>query len=403
MYLENTVVGIWSTDAEFTPNTPITGFATIKPGMQVSSTVSGALLHGTSTDSQLLDGLDSTQFLRADANDTTSGTLGVLNDSGISVGADSDLSISVSGSDAIIKNITSNGDLLLSVNDGGVQTTVITIDGTTGRGLVNADPSASLGIATKQYVDAATSAGGAGSFSTLTTTSHASIGGNLTVTGTSTLTSDVTIGGNLTVSGTTTTVNTETINLADNIILINSNETAAPSQNGGIEIERGTSANKSLLWDETNDQWTVGAETFVAGTFSGTASQAQYADLAERFEADDVYMPGTVVSIGGSKEVTKCMNELSDDVFGVVSTQPAYLMNSTSGNDITHPAIALSGRVIVNVIGMVEKGDRLVSAGDGYARAASMDEINNFNVIGRALENKNTNEASTIEAFVRIN
>lgn len=82
-------------------------------------------------------------------------------------------------------------------------------------------------------------------------------------------TSNVTIGGNLTVSGTTTTVNTETIELADNVIVLNSNEAGTPSQNGGIEIERGTSANKTLVWDETADKWTVGSETFVANTFEG--------------------------------------------------------------------------------------------------------------------------------------
>jgi len=77
---------------------------------------------------------------------------------------------------------------------------------------------------------------------------------------------NLTVGGNLTVSGTTTTINTETINLADNIVLINSNETGTPSQDGGIEIERGTSTNKTLLWDESADKWTVGSETFVAST-----------------------------------------------------------------------------------------------------------------------------------------
>ena len=80
---------------------------------------------------------------------------------------------------------------------------------------------------------------------------------------------DLTVSGNLTVSGTTTTVNTETINLADNTITLNSNETGTPSQDGGIEIERGTSTNKTLVWNETTDKWTVGSETFVAGTFEG--------------------------------------------------------------------------------------------------------------------------------------
>ena len=77
------------------------------------------------------------------------------------------------------------------------------------------------------------------------------------------------ISGSLTVNGTTTTVNTETINLADNKITLNSNETGTPSQDSGIEIERGTSANKTLIWNETTDKWTVGSETFVAGTFEG--------------------------------------------------------------------------------------------------------------------------------------
>ena len=84
-----------------------------------------------------------------------------------------------------------------------------------------------------------------------------------------TFTSDVTIQGDLTVSGTTTTVNTETINLADNIITLNSNEAGTPSQDAGIEVERGTSTNVSLVWDESADKWTVGTGTFVAGTFEG--------------------------------------------------------------------------------------------------------------------------------------
>jgi hypothetical protein len=83
---------------------------------------------------------------------------------------------------------------------------------------------------------------------------------------------DVIVSGDLTVSGTTTTINTETINLADNIILFNSNATGTPSENAGIEIERGDATNKTLLWNETDDKWTVGSETFVAGTFEGNVT-----------------------------------------------------------------------------------------------------------------------------------
>jgi hypothetical protein len=82
-------------------------------------------------------------------------------------------------------------------------------------------------------------------------------------------TGSVIISSNLIINGTTTTVNSNEVNIGDAIILLNSDEVGVPSQNGGIEIERGTSANKSLIWDETADKWTIGAETFVATTFEG--------------------------------------------------------------------------------------------------------------------------------------
>ena len=76
--------------------------------------------------------------------------------------------------------------------------------------------------------------------------------------------------GNLTVTGAYTVVNTETINLADNILLLNSNETGVPTQSGGIEIERGTDVNVSFLWNEGSDYWSLGAENlFTSGTFLG--------------------------------------------------------------------------------------------------------------------------------------
>ena len=82
---------------------------------------------------------------------------------------------------------------------------------------------------------------------------------NATVVGTLT-TADAVISGNLTVSGTTTYVNTSTLNIGDNIITLNADETGTPSQNAGFEVERGTSTNVSFVWDETNDRWSVGTE-----------------------------------------------------------------------------------------------------------------------------------------------
>jgi hypothetical protein len=136
---------------------------------------------------------------------------------------------------------------------------------------------------------------------------------------------------------------------------------------------------------------------------SGSRLNATYADLAERFEADAYYDAGTVVEMGGDKEITAVQYDLSEDVFGVVSDTAAYLMNSAAGNDTTHPPIAVGGRVKVKVTGKVKKGERLVSAGKGIARAAKSGEATAFNIIGRALENKTTDDMGTIEAFVKIN
>ncbi len=153
---------------------------------------------------------------------------------------------------------------------------------------------------------------------------------------------------------------------------------------------------------------TTGANT-TAGTITGnwtlsTGSRltATYADLAERFSADDVYEPGTVVELGGSAEITAVKYELSEDVFGVISDNMAFLMNNGAGDNDTHPAVAMTGRVRVKTLGTVRKGQRLVSAGEGYARAAENEEATAFNVIGRALEDKTTSDFGTVEAIVTI-
>ena len=209
------------------------------------------------------------------------------------------------------------------------------------------------------------------------------IANNLTISGGNNLV----VSGNLTVQGTQTIVNTETLTVDDNIIVLNNNQTGSPTENAGIEVERGDSLNKQLLWDETNDYWTVGSETFVANLFSGTATQARYADLAERYEADAQYDAGTVVMFGGEKEITMANMEATTKVAGVISTAPAYMMNSEAGNDSTHPYIALAGRVPCKVEGPVAKGDLLVASNvPGYAKASA---FVGGAVIGKALENHN--------------
>jgi hypothetical protein len=125
--------------------------------------------------------------------------------------------------------------------------------------------------------------------------------------------------------------------------------------------------------------------------------------LAERFAADAVYPAGTVVALGGVKEITAAVEELTEDVFGVISTKAGFLMNGDAGSNDTHPAIAVQGRVPVRVVGTVCKGDRLVSAGAGLARAATRTEITAFNVIGRSLEDKTTTGEGVVEAIVKLN
>jgi hypothetical protein len=270
-YVEDSVVAIMSKDASFTPQVAISGFTSVLPGMTLASSIGGQtpLFQGTASDSNALGGNAASSFMLKNTNQTTTGTIGILNDSGMTIGADQDLNMTVSGINTLISNITSGGNMVFRVNVGGVQTTAMTIYG----------------------------------------------------------------------------------------------------------------AN---------------------GTISGNQINANYADVAERFHADEVLEAGTVVELGGSAEITKVGVDLSDKVFGVISTNAAYLMNSKAGNDSTHPPVAMTGRVPVKVIGVINKGDRLVSAGDGYARAAQPGEATAFNVIGRSLVAKQDSGRGTVEAIVTI-
>ena len=271
LFVADNIVGIVSKDATFTPQTALSGFTTVRPGITLSTAIAGQipLFQGTATNSQLLNSLTSSQFMRTDANTATSGTLSVQNNTGLSVGANNDYRVTVSGNDVTLRNQTSGGNLYFGVN----------------------------------------------------------VAGNSTPT----------------------------------LVMYGAN-----------------------------------------GTVSGNQINANYADVAERFEADTELLPGTVVELGGSAEITQVNTDLSENVFGVISTRAAYLMNSSAGSDATHPPVAMTGRVPVKVVGQVLKGDRLVSAGNGMARSARPGEITAFNVIGRALKDKLDTDTGTVEAIVTI-
>lgn len=139
--------------------------------------------------------------------------------------------------------------------------------------------------------------------------------------------------------------------------------------------------------------------TVTATTFSGTATQAQYADLAEVYSTDEEYPEGTVVKLGGDKEVTQTTEGFDNEVFGVISTNPAYLMNK----DAEGQPIALQGRVPVRVIGKITKGERLVSSDiPGMAWALNSNDYDPRQVIGRALEAKADGESGIIEAVIGV-
>jgi len=172
---------------------------------------------------------------------------------------------------------------------------------------------------------------------------------------------------------------------------------STPRFGGGLAPASVTTANIT-----TGGAGTAGQLTGTWSLVGASRLQATYADLAERFESDAYYDAGTVVELGGDKEITSVKYELSEDIFGVISDTAAYLMNSGAGDNTTHPPVAMTGRVQVKVNGIVKKGDRLVSAGNGTARAAKAGEATAFNVIGRALENKTTTSTGTVLAIVTV-
>jgi hypothetical protein len=310
LYVNDSIVGIVSKDASFNPQVAIPGFAAnVRPGITLATAISGVnqYFQGTASNANTVGNISAAGFLQTTTNQTMTGTLGILNDAGLSVGADQDFRASVTGSDVYLRNQTQDGNIILQINDGGVTTTMVTMYGAN----------------------------------------------------------------NMTTIRGSTTVNTA---------------------GGATAIVNGAG----------NAVGNIGSLSSYFNTVFAQATTALYADVAERFASDEIYEPGTVVELGGSAEITRVRHDASDTVFGVISTRPAFTMNGGAGDNDTHPPVAMTGRVPVKVTGIVNKGDRLISAGDGMARAAQPGEATSFNVIGRALTGKSTVEAGTVEAIVTI-
>ena len=337
-YNDGNLIAIISEDT-FTPKISISGFSSITKGITLSTAISDLKFAGTSTDSDALGGVAAANYLRSNANDTTSGTLGITNDTGLTVGADSDLKFSVDGTGGIIQNQVSNTDITFKVNDAGVTTTVMTIDGAESRvGIGTTTPSTKLQVSG-------------------TTTSTAFAGP---------LTGDVT--GNLSSSG--------------------ANTMGSLTMSGNISSQN--------ILPSANTTYDIGSTVLGYNVVYAKATSAQYADLAEIYEADDSYDAGTVVVFGGDKEITIGTTGNDTRVAGVISQNPAYLMNSKANG----LPVALQGKVKCKVAGFIRKGDMLATHNSLKGVAKKISEPTPGTIIGKALQDYDSTEIGTIDIVV---
>ena len=334
LFNDGNLIAIISEDT-FTPKTTLSGFATIKKGITLTTAIADVKFQGTATDSDALGGVAAANYLRSNANDTTTGTLGVVNDSGFTVGADSDLSLTVDGTGAIISNTVQDTDITFKVNDGGSTTTVMTIDGAESRvGIGTTTPTAELEV----------------NGTIKATLLETSVTGNVT--------------GNLTSSG---------------------------ANSMGTLAMAGTLTSRAIVPD-TDDTYDIGTSSVGYSTVHAKATSAQYADLAEIYETDSTYDVGTVMIFGGEKEVTQSTSSNDTRVAGVISEHPAYLMNNKSEGQ----AIALVGKVKCKVHGTISKGDLLTTCEEhpGCAKTTASPVLGS--IVGKAMEDKASDGESVI-------
>lgn len=370
VYVQNQVVGIYSKDQEFYPEPLLEGFVSVKPGFNFisNSVISNIGLWGSA--SQLI-GIDGQFYARTDINETFEANVTILGnlitDSNANVSAGnitaSDIttdimnsnSISVSGN-ITTSNINSNSATISgNLTAGNLTTGNLTAGNLSG--IIR--PTAGSGEA--GIIWPANPGGGGGDLATIKYYA---------------------------VAGESTVLELAVTNDADDKIKLNA---SGGTQVTGTLTTTSISAGSNATAGTIEGDWTLTV---------GSTLNATYADLAEKFTSDYNYPPGTVVKIGGEYEVTQENAIASKDVLGVVSTNPAYIMNSGLENSVS---VALNGKVPVRVVGNVLKGDRLISAGNGLAKAGTEREITAFNVIGRSLENKYSNQEELIMTIVRTN
>jgi hypothetical protein len=187
----------------------------------------------------------------------------------------------------------------------------------------------------------------------------------------------------------------------DNLNLTGSNISAVTNitASGFLTVNSGGAAT-AIVNGGSNAVGNIGSSSTYFNTVFATATTALYADLAEKYLADAEYASGTVVEFGGNNEVTITTQNHSTQVAGVISTNPAYQMNAgLTGKFVAD--VGLVGRVPCQVVGVIKKGDRLVSSDlPGVAQALDPNNYQPGCIIGKALEGYNSPSVGTITIVV---
>jgi len=222
-----------------------------------------------------------------------------------------------------------------------------------------------------------------------------------------TLTGDVTGSGTVTNLGnvsfaTTIAANSVALGTDTTGNYVGAGATSGNGISGSVSSEGGTFTVTSNATNANTGSTIVfrdGSGNFSAGVITATTTAARYADLAERYTADADYEPGTVLVFGGEAEVTQCTSKYDKRIAGIVSTDPAFLMNESLEDGVS---VGLVGRLPCKVVGEVRKGDLMVSSDTAGHAEAWRDESNPpaGSVIGKALENKTGAGADVIEVVV---
>jgi hypothetical protein len=344
--------------------------------------------------------------------DTTNGTLRVHN--GISAGgsniatvayvdnAISSLSAnSITDGTSSVTIIATNGNIRANVGGSTVQ--LLSSGGANVTGFIAATGNVSGGNVTTAGLITATGNISGGNLSGTSIVGTLTTAAQTNITSVGTLTS-LAVTGNITsgnLSG-TSIVGTLTTAAQTNITSVGTLGALTVTGNvtGGNLITAGLVSLASITKTGSNGVGNIGASTSVFNTVFAKATSAQYADVAEKYLADQDYAPGTVVEIGGTAEVTETTAYASVCIAGVVSTDPALIMNSGAQGE--HPvAVALLGRVPCRVAGQIRRGDLLCSSTiAGHAVSMPADQYRPGAVIGKALADHDDAGPGMIEVLV---